>query len=233
MRPLSWIQSASKDPTDVLATLRAKCRHLLVERKALMPYTADWRTRCGLSTDLLPQKSEEADRADFEAYVGFDPLQSGIGLDGLSWHSKGIEICWAVARWAERALLHILDLEADLTTERGAAARLAEQLLAAERRVAEVEAQAASALRLHASIQEAAQLQEARLSREVKALEAALAEAAQAHRLMSVELAASQSRERAWELSATAAIRSLEILRVAAHVHLDGEPGAALARSRG
>ena len=228
MKPLSWLVTDTKDPAAMLAKLRTKTRHLLTPGR-YAEYTPRWRVEVGFDREFVAPVSEEEDRRNFEAHFGFDRVQAGMELGGLPWGARGVQFCQAVALWAERALLHIIDLEGDLTTERALVVQLRERGQAEGKRADRAEDALLSEQQLRAATRSAASANADRLSMEIKALEATLAEAEQQAQVAAVRLAASESRERAWELSATAANRSLEILRAAAHIPV-GDPGQGIAR---
>lgn len=134
MRPLTWTDDKTTTPDHLLERLRQKAPHLLrLERGP--DFDPWWRKRAGYMQDAALDRTEQNVR-DFNAKVGSDALMEGMRILGMPWGAGWMCICAGVAKWAESALAHMIDLERDLEASearRAEAERAGAASLAAER----------------------------------------------------------------------------------------------------
>lgn len=134
MRPLTWTDDKTTTPDLLLARLRQRASHLLrLERGP--DFDPWWRKRAGYMQDAALDRTEQNIR-DFNAKVGSDALMEGMRILGMPWGADWMCICAGVAKWAESALCHMIDLERDLEASearRAEAERAGAASLAAER----------------------------------------------------------------------------------------------------
>lgn len=134
MRPLTWTDDKTTTPDLLLARLRQRASHLLrLERGP--DFDPWWRKKWRYMQDAALENTPENVR-DFNAKVGSDALTEGMRLTGMPWGADWMCICAGVAKWAESALCHMIDLERDLEASearRAEAERAGAASLAAER----------------------------------------------------------------------------------------------------
>ena len=136
MKPLTWTDDKTTTPDLLLARLRQRASHLLRTERG-PDFDPWWRKRVGYLQDAALDRTEQNVR-DFNAKVGSDALMEGMRLIGMPWGADWMSTCAGVAKWAESALCHMIDLERDLEAsearrveaERAGAAGLAAERLA-------------------------------------------------------------------------------------------------------
>lgn len=134
MRPLTWTDSKTTTPDTLLARLRQCASHLL--RSEHGPNFDPWFwKKFGYMQDAALEPTDDNVRK-FNAKVGSDALTEGMRILGMPWGAGWMCICAGVAKWAESALCHMIDLERDLEASearRVEAERAGVASLAAER----------------------------------------------------------------------------------------------------
>lgn len=226
MKPLRWVDDPSTTPDALLKRLQQYAGHLLhtdSARNRGPDFDPLWKKRRGYVDADAPLENTDKNRADFNRVVASDALMQGLRIAEMPWGAGWMCICAGMAKWGQAALLHILELEHELAAaeaERDTNAAKLEQLRrahTADRAWAAAEHGAALAQVEHAHACERARADAAET--EVRRL----GEERQRRTEAEAQVAALSATAEAWRTAAQATQRALEVLRVAAGIHVQEE----------